>query len=359
MKKLLLTLAFIGVLSAAKPGQAQDAPTAPVALPAGVAAAPFVWQLRLKAGQKWLTTTETSTQTSQQMPVMPGMPRGAAPLQIETTAQTRTTTEQNVVSSDEKGARVEFIYRGITQNTKMRQGDKVVYDSATPTGAMKNMGEMLKAMTGARISYLVAPDGEISDVQGVEDYLNRMSQGIEKAFAGAPGAAAQQETQRKSMSAFLSPDTLKSSFGASNHAMPKTSVAPGETWKYSVTTPIMGTAFTQNGEATFVSRLNGVVTIAQKGSFSTDAGAEFKMPGAAPRTKNAPAPITQLDLQGTSSGEITVDENTGMTLSSHITQNLEGEIVMSGLTGKGSTLTIPMKMKAESTVKTEEVPATP
>ena len=44
-----------------------------------------------------------------------------------------------------------------------------------------------------------------------------------------------------------------------------------------------------------------------------------------------------------------------MTLQSHTTQNMKGDMVMYGLTGAGSVITIPMKMKTETTSQTKEV----
>ena len=347
MKKLLFLLALSAATPALKPAFAQQLP----------AVAPFSWALHLRAGQKFLTTNDTSSLTSQQMPVMPGMPKNAAPIKMETKAQTHMTIEQNVLSSDDKGARIEVIYRDISQSSIVRQGDKVVYDSAHPTDALKNMDAMFKAMNGARLSYLLSNDGQISDVQGVEDYLKHLTQGMEKAFGKTPGAGAQQKTMSETMGTFMSPDLIKRSLGEAYRTMPGAPVKLGGTWKYTTTLPVMGTTFTQSGAGTFQSRAAGIVTIAQTGKFSTDGGAEFKIPGVLPKA-GTPAPITQLDLRGDSSGQISVDESTGLTVESRTTQNMEGELVMSGLTGVGSTMTIPMKIQTVTTSQTKEVKPT-
>ena len=358
MKKLPFLLA-LGALTPAlqAPIFAQDAPLAPVQNLAPLAdVAPFEWRLRLTAGQKFLITTDTSSQTSQQMPAMP---RAKTGLRTETIAKTHMVVEQNVLSSDEQGARLEMTYREITQATKSLQGDKVIYDSENPPAGMKAMSNISKSLVGAKISYLLSPNGEISDVQGVEAYLERLSAGLEKGIEGTPVAAETQKTMRASMAGFLSPEAIKNFFGSTYRTMPTQAVAPGGSWKYALTMPMMGTSFTQSGESTFVARENGLVRITQKGDFSTDAGAEFKVPMGAARDPKTPAPITQLDLHGVSTGEASVDEQTGMTMQSRTTQDMEGEMVMSGMTGKGSTLSIPMKMRSESLTSTVELKTTP
>lgn len=368
MKPLFLVLALGATLPAARFALAQDplpdpANVAPATVapadvaPADVAAAPFLWRLNLRAGQKFLTTTETSSQSVQQMPAMPGAK--GAPLSMENRAQSRTTIEQNVLSSDDKGARVEVVYREMTQSNQMLQGDKVIYDSANPPAEMKGMADLPKMIEGARLSYLLSATGEISDVQGAEAYLEKMSAGLEKAFAQTPALAAMQKNMRAMMAGFLSPEMLKRSLAISYSSMPNAPVAQGETWKYVSTLPMMGTTLTQNGQSTFVSRQNGLVSIAQTGDFSTDAGAEFKIPMGAARDAKTPAPVSQIDLHGVVTGEIVVDELSGMTLRNHTSLTIEGETVMSGLTGKGSVLSIPMKATSETTITTEELKTTP
>ncbi|PQV62781.1 hypothetical protein B1R32_12228 [Abditibacterium utsteinense] len=350
MRPLLFLVAF----GAAVPALAQDEVAKPaqnVAVAPLPDAAPFLWRLKLHAGQRFLTTSNTSSQTSQQMPKMPG-DKTAAPEKMESTSKTLTVVEQNVLSSDEKGARVEVVYREMTQTMKMQQGDKVLFDSASPTAATKGITDISKNIVGARVSYQLTPDGHISDVQGAKEYLERLGAGLETATAQNPE---QQKMMREMLKAAISPEALEKSIGIAYKDMPAKAVAPGDTWKYASTIAMMGTKFTQNGQSTFVSRAGNVVTLAQKGDFATDAGAEFKIPLPMPRDPKTPAPITQLDLHGTSTGETLVDELSGMTLSSRTTQTIEGEIVINGLTGPGSVFSIPMKVTSETTTKTEEI----
>lgn len=357
MKKSL----FFVLLSAVSPAiwlpvMAQDAPLVPVqnVAPTPEQAAPFVWKLNLKAGQKFLATTDTSTESVQRMPAMPAA-KTKAPAEMLNLMKMHMVIEQNVLSSDDKGARVEMIYREMSQQNRMMQGEKVVFDSANPPAGMEGMADMTKNLIGAKISFLLSPSGAISDVVGAEEYVERVLKGIEEGLKNTPGAAAMQGTLRASMKGMMSPEAIKNSFGLTYNNMPNIPVALGASWKTMVALPMMGTTFTQNNENTFASRQDGLVTLAQKGEFSTDAGAEFKLPFTAPRDPKTPAPITQMDMRGASSGETIVDEISGMVMSSRITQTMEGEMVMSGLAGKGSTMTIPMKMKTEVVATTREI----
>ncbi len=343
MKKLLLC-----ALLCAAPTLGQDTPVAAPNLETRPETAPFKWQLHMEAGQRFRTTLETSSQTSQKMPAFGA--KGAAS-SMETTSKSRVVLDQNVLSVDENGARVEMLYREVTQSMRMVQGDKEIYDSARPPAALKDMADIGKTIVGASVSYRLNSKGEISDIQDVEEVLDRIVAGLEKSVTPGPQKAATQAMLRQGMQAFLSPDFIKNWLGTSYRALPAQAVRRGESWNYSVALPMMGTVFTHNGKGTFVSRDNGTVTLAQVGDFSTDAGAEFKIP--LPKPRGGAAPVSQLDLHGTSVGEIVVDEATGMTLKTRITQTLEGEMIMNGLMGKGSVLTIPMKVTTESTSTTE------
>ncbi len=363
MKKPL----FFVLLSAVSPAiwvpaQAQDTAPLPVqnVAPLSTNAAPFRWKLNLKAGQKWVTTTDTSTESVQTMPAMPAKPaaQGAkteAPAEMLTLTKTHMVTEQNVLSSDETGARVEMTYREMSQQTRTTQGEKVVFDSANPPAGMEGLAAMTKGFVGAKISFLLSPSGQISDVLGAEEYVERMLKGMEEGLKNTPNAAGTLSMLRAMMKSTMSSEAIKNSFGQTYNAMPKTPIPLGESWKTSVVLPVMGTSFTQNNENTFASRQGGLVTLGQKGEFSTDAGAEFKIPLPAPRDPKTPAPITQMDMRGALSGETVIDEATGMMMSSRMTQTMAGEMVMSGLTGKGSILTIPMRMKTEIVATTREI----
>ena len=352
MKKLFLLIALGGVMPAFQSRVlAQEAPTF-AAVP--TATAPFKWRLRLKAGQKWITTTETSTQNSQQMPTMPDTKAGALPT-MDNVSKSRTVIEQNVLSNDDEGARVEMIYREITQDTRMTQGDKVIYDSKTAPETLGKLTDLFKALEGTCISYRLSNQGQVSDVQGVEAYLERFKAALDTATQTTPGLS----KFSAQVGAFLSPEAIKNSLGDLYRTLPTTPIALGESWKYNFTKPVMGTTLTQNGQNTLTSRQNEVVTIAQSGEFSTDGGAQIKIPLPTMGDDKAPAPISQLDLGGTLNGEITIDERSGLILRSHATQNLEGELVMSGAMGRGSRMSIPMKMTVEMESTTQEIKSAP
>ncbi|HEX9997579.1 MAG TPA: DUF6263 family protein [Abditibacterium sp.] len=348
MKKLAILLA----LSATSPVMAQDQAAAPLANTAPVTApdtAPFQWKLRLQAGQKLRTTSETLSLNSQQMPAMKGMEGG---MNMENTSKVRFIIDQNVLSVDEKGARIEMIYREMTQTSRVMQGGKLVYDSANPPAEMKGFADMGKNIVGAQLSFLLSPQGKISEIEGVEAYANRVLEGTEKAVTPSPQTEAAQKNIREMMKGMMSSEFLEKTLSAAYGAMPTTPVALGASWNFESTMPMMGTTFTDSGKNTFRSRAKGIVSISQSGSFTSDAGAAFKVPLPANKL-GEPAPVSQLDLSGTSTGEIEVDEASGLTLKSRISQRMNGEMVISGMAGKGSILTIPMQMESETTSTTE------
>lgn len=244
-----------------------------------------------------------------------------------------------------------MIYREMSQSSQLTQGDKVIFDTDKPPAGLENLADISQTFVGAKLSYLLSPQGRVSDLKGVEEIARRLNKAVEGA---APAMATAMKAQTEAM---LSPESIIMGLGSAYKALPAQSATPGQTWKYSDVSPMMGTTFSTAGQSTFVGRENGRVMLSQTANFSTDGGAEFKVPMPAPdpkeRDPKAPAPRLQLDLSGTSTGQSWIDENTGLEVKSHSKQELKGEVIISGLAGRGTTMTIPMTSQIEVSSQTE------
>lgn len=339
MKKLILS-----ALLCAIPAWAQDAPPAvPQVAPQN---APFDWQIRLKNGQKFRTTMQITLKMAQGVP-------GATPKttsKIETQSQTRFVFDQNVLSSDPSGAQIEIVYREMKQNIRVMQNSKLQFDSATAPQGNAAMSDIAKRIVGARIRYTLSARGKVSDVQGFEEYFNRIW-----ATTGKGKSAAEQATFRRTFEKMMSPQALKSLFEQSRGALPVGPVALGESWTYQVTAPAAVAVMPSiRGKRTFAARRDGLVVIDETATFGTNGNNPITLPKTA--NSQGAAPTMRVAISGAQSGQTLVDEATGMARESRFTQRMKGQFTINNADGKGTTITVPLDSLTQTTSKTQLLP---
>ncbi|PQV62782.1 hypothetical protein B1R32_12229 [Abditibacterium utsteinense] len=341
-----LATSFGTAFGTSAPLWAQDAPATVVG------ATPFNWQIRLRAGQKFRTTLNTSAKMTMAMPMLPAAPGKVAtkvPAPIETNSTSRTVFEQNVLSSDEKGARIELIYRESTQ--------KIVTGNEPANEATKIASDTFKNMVGARLIYTLSPQGKVSDLQGVDEYVARMIGGANEN---------QSEEQRKidnmmreSMQKALSREALESMFEKSSGNLPTAPVALGESWKTKIEMPvIMGIKVGDTGTRTFAGREGDLVVISENSVIENDPNTKLDFPLPTNPDKTIPAPTAKFAMKGVSQGETKVDEKTGMVRSRRSNQKTNVTATMENIDGKGGKMEMTMDMTDESTSTTELLPET-
>lgn len=337
MKKLI----FCALLCAV-PALAQDAPNPVTSPEVKPETAPFDWQIRLQKGQKFRSTTEMTMKMAQNVP-------GATPKttsRLQTDSKTRFVLDQNVLSSDANGAKIEIVYREMKQNVRVIQNGKLQYDSAKPPKGSDAMPDVAKSIVGARIRYTLSPTGQVSEVQGFQEYFDRVWAGT-----GKGKSAAQQKAFRQTFEKFMSPDALKTLFEQSMGSLPPGPVALGESWNYKVAVPAaMMLIPSISGKRTFAGRRNNLVVIDEKASFSTNGANKIALPRAA--NSQGAAATMQLALSGAQSGQTLVDEESGMVRQSRSTQRMSGKITLNNADGKGTALSLPLDALVETTSTT-------
>ncbi len=186
----------------------------------------------------------------------------------------------------------------------------VVYDSEKPED--NNPADMMKSMDkliGQKFNIKLNKTGEVVMVKGSDE----MFEGL---FEGTPNGEAMSEQ-------------MKSQFGANNIASgleyltgfyPKESIKVGDTWVKESTKQIT-TSMVATTTYTLKERKNGIATI----TFTSD----LKSPPATEGVEMMGMTI-KYDLKGTQTGTITVDEATGWAKRTDITQDIGGDMKMSG-----------------------------
>lgn len=358
MKRLFFTALGISLgtsLVASAPLWAQDTVVAlPIA--AAVAApetAPFNWQIRLLAGQKFRTTIDTSSKMTMMMPVLPGAPAKEAaktPAPMETNSTSHMVFDQNVLSSDEKGARIELIYRESTQ--------KIATGNEATNEAIKNAPNIAKNLVGARLIYSLSSKGKVSDFQGVEEYVARMM-----GDAGENQSEEQRKINgmmRESMQKSLSPEALENMFEKASGNLPDAPVALGKSWNSKIDMPVtMGIKIGETGTRSFIGREGDLVVINENSVIANDPNTKLDLPLPANPNAKTPAPTAKIAMNGTSNGETKVDEKTGMVRSRRSRQKMHITTTMENIDGKGGKMEMTMDTNDESTSTTEILPETP
>lgn len=340
MKYLLLS----SVLLCAVPALAQDAPSAATTAETP-SVAPLDWQIRLQSGQKFRTTVETTMKTAQNVPG----PRPRTTSRLQTESKTRLVLDQNVLSSDANGARIETVYRDLKQTLRVMQNGKLQFDSAKPPQGSDVLSDVTKSIIGARIRYTLNHRGEISDVQGFEEYFNRIW-----ASSGKGQSAAQQKAFRQTFEKMMSPQAFKTMFEQSMGALPPGSVGVGESWNYKLAVPAAMTFIPSvSGKRTFVGRQNNLVVIDETATFSTNRANKIALP----KPANSPGAVQtmQIALSGAQSGQTLVDESSGMARQSRLKMRMHGKIALNNSDGKGSALALPLDALMEINATTQQL----
>lgn len=100
---------------------------------------------------------------------------------------------------------------------------QMVFDSRQPaSGDEDPMTEAMRALTARTISLVLAPDGSVRSMAGVD----AMREAVRARIAGTAA-----ETMRPNMKAFLSDDALRDQFEQAFRQLPEEPVCSGQTWE--------------------------------------------------------------------------------------------------------------------------------
>ena len=207
------------------------------------------------------------------------------------------------------------------------------YDSANPPAEVPLQAKGFAAMLGKGFSMVVSPEGEVLEVQGVDQMIEDVI-----ADLGAPDDPAL-ASLIDSLKQQFGDEALKEGMGNILVPFPIAALSVGDTWtthqELSVGFPMI-----EDSTWTLIAREDGVATLGVSSIISPDLQAEPMQLGG----------VTMLyAIGGTQEGTVQVDERTGWTIASDLVQSFSGEMT---LTMGETEVKTPITLEATARVET-------
>ena len=302
-----------------------------IAMPAGALAEDKVeLRMRLKPDQEFRYRMLTDQQIEQSM--------NDQPTTIQQNVGMGWTV--NVLAVDDAGnADVKVTYHWVMSEQQGPMGS-FSYDSDThdPDLPVPPLAMGVAAMLGSEFHATFTPSGEVTDIDGVDEMMERVIQSIE--IPDGP------------MKDMMS-DQIKSQFGEAQvkdmlsmatSVYPEHPVAVGESWNR-VDTLNMGFAMTVDGTYTLTERKDGRVTIEIDSRITT--------PKDSPPLEMGPTRMT-FAMTGDQKGTTHFEEATGMMIDMQMTQDFGGTLIME-VEQMPEPMFMPMKIRSKTRVAPEHV----
>ena len=220
---------------------------------------------------------------------------------------------------------VQFTYNEvayIVSSPMMKMG----YDSKSPVENPSNidqmLGKMFDKMIGQSAMVVIAPDGSVKSLSG----MDAIGESMVGAIAGDGQMIAQLGAQMKQQ---FNDDAMKSSFEQMFKMYPEKAVKAGESWTVENTTMMNNMNTDLKTKYTLKSVSKNIATIAVAGEIEMN-------PGAGMEGK----------LTGTQTGTVTVDTKTGVTVTSDVSQNMKGTFRVQGMD-----MQMELTAKAKTSIK--------
>lgn len=263
-------------------------------------------RLRLEAGKSYgakMVADQTITQTL----------AGQTQTMSQTIGMAYTYHVQGVESDGTMRVKVTYDWVRVGQDGPM---GSFSYDSANPPATIPDAALGYAALVGQGFSMQMRPNGEIVDVQGVDEMLSHMLD-----VMGVPAGSARDELEASLRSQFGS-EALKESFEKAALFYPDKPMAIGESWSKDIALET-GMPMVLATKWTLKARKDGVAVVETRSDIQRN-------PEAKP-VEMAGLTITY-ELSGEQSGSMELDEKTGWLLRGALKQNLAGQISAMGMT---------------------------
>ena len=203
---------------------------------------------------------------------------------------------------------------------------KMMYDSKNPTENPSEMDQMLSKMfskmIGQSIMVVIAPNGSVKSVTGMDAIFENMINSVNSAGQPAAQMAAQLKQQ-------FSDVAQKNSFEQLTRIYPPNAVKVGDSWNVENTMAVANMNSHTNMKYTLKEVKKNIATIAVEGD-----------------VEMTPGMGVEGKLSGTQAGTMQVDTKTGLTVSGETTQNIKGTIKAQGMD-----VQMDMNMKGKLSIK--------
>ena len=209
--------------------------------------------------------------------------------------------------------------------------DKVIYDmgagmsySSDKNDTDNIFGKMMSVMKGFTFHMVMAPDGVVKEVSGIDKMVDKM---MEKAAANMPGS--QVGIMREAMSKSLSNESVKNMTSQTTNFYPDHAVGIGDSWTKEIE---MQSMVKMKATHTYTVRdiKDGVVLLDMTSKIHS--------------IRNEVSESSS-QISGVESGTMQVSRKTGLLLVSDMEQSLSGSISVSNPNG-GDPIDVPVSIKS-------------
>jgi len=242
----------------------------------------------------------------------------------------------DVKDVDEAGtATIEVTFGPAAMKVKGRQGT-FEYDSEDPPDEVPPPAMSLAAIVDEGFTVKMTPEGRVTEITGVDKMLERLCEAIE---------ALDEETKKEiveSMKRQFGDDAMKQMMESITAILPDEPVAVGDSWSQEI-------ALTVPFSAVF--EITGTLTDRTGGVSTVELDCTIKPNPDAPPVKMGSMSMTY-KLEGTQKGTLKIDEATGWFAEGQITQEIEGEMIMTSA-GEPDEVSVPMLIKSVITIESE------
>jgi hypothetical protein len=211
------------------------------------------------------------------------------------------------------------------------------YDSEDPPDEVPLPAQGMAALVGCSFTVKFTPEGKIEELTGVDEMFDKIIEAIE-----LPDEQ-MKDQMIEDMKKQFGGDALKEMMENMTAIFPDEPVGVGDFWKQKMA---ITRGFPMIIESTFTlaGREDGVAELEVESTIQPNPDAEpMKMGGMTMKIK----------LKGTQEGTLKIDEATGWFVEGKITQEMEGEMVMSGAPGMEEEMSLPMRIKSTITFETD------
>lgn len=214
----------------------------------------------------------------------------------------------------------------------------IEYDSSNPPEVVDPAAMGFAALVGQGFRMKLSPQGYIQDIQGVDEMITRMLEQF--GLLQDPALDALEQSLRDQ----FGEKAIKESMGNTMAIYPETPVKVGDAWNKTVVVSL-GFPMILENTWTLVERQSGVAMIEVHSTIE-------------PNLEEGPVEIglTKLsyNISGEQWGTVEIDESTGWTLYSGITQQVSGTITLEGGDLGDETITWPISLESTLTLETVE-----
>lgn len=276
-------------------------------------------RLNLKPGSRYRMTSSSQTKMVMLMPAMNKQP--ATKMEISGTG-TNVMDYAVLYNNPDGTTQVRMTYGAMDNNTTMKIGGKI---QPMPDNSAT------KALLGQSIEMKLSPEGQVSDVRGLDNIWK-------KAFSvsNSKMPPAMQRQMESGMKKMFGDNFIKNLMQQGGMMFPENPVRIGNSWTHRIETsgqlPLVA-----NVHRTLQSRENGALTIAESGALSV---------GDPTKTVSLGPAALQMAITGTYSGTSILDEATGFTRSTSVAQRYGGTVYT-----KAQGKNLPMRMFGLASVR--------